>query len=142
MSTYNHKGYESNGHRIARPCSKHPNTEHWSAIRNAALERDRHGCRTCWRTAKDGYALECHHRHYDNWGAEELDDVVMLCIRCHDLHTSDVRLARHAASPPIPLDQVSRSPDSYVPLMRSEIGVTPHREAIAVFVPARKKLRF
>lgn len=139
MSTFYHNGYEADGHRICRPSSQHPNPKHWSAIRRAALERDCHACRTCWKTEKDGYALECHHRHYDNWGAEHLDDVIMLCIRCHDLHTNDVRLARFSAKNPIPLRVTIGSIDTFVPLARDELKVLPHQESLSTFVPIGRR---
>ncbi len=142
MSTFSNNGYVADGHRIARPRSNHPAPGHWRVIRGAALERDRHACRTCWRTENDGYALECHHRHYDNWGAEQLDDVVILCIRCHDLHTDDVRRARHAATSLLPVYAVPESSDSFVSLVRNELGTTPHRESLATFVPTHKRLHF
>ena len=107
MSSINHNGRVANGHRIARPAANHPNLDHWYALRRAALERDLFAWRTCWRDEADGFALKCHHRHYDTWGHERLEDVVMLCVPCHDLHTNDVRLARYA--------QIARSAPTHVP---------------------------
>lgn len=135
MSTCANSGYEADGHRIARPSINHPDPRHWNLIRIAALMRDRHACRTCWRTESDGYALECHHRHYDNWGAENLEDVVILCVRCHDLHTSDVRLARYAASSVAQVRATFGLPETYVPCLRKEIELAPHHKSQVVFVP-------
>jgi hypothetical protein len=91
---YSHNGYEADGHRLYRPERNHPSPTHWAHICRIALIRDGQACRTCWKSAKDGYSLECHHRHYDNWGNERPEDVVILCKRCQDLFMNDIRQAR------------------------------------------------
>jgi hypothetical protein len=40
--------------------------------------------------------MELHHRHYDTWGNEGLEDVVLLCVSCHDAITSTIRSRRMA----------------------------------------------
>ena len=56
----------------------------WRHLRDQALRRDGHRCRLC-RNAK---ATSVHHRSYehcdDNFVAP-LDDLVSLCMRCHDI---------------------------------------------------------
>lgn len=37
--------------------------------------------------------LEVHHRTYDNLGAEEPEDCVVLCSRCHELHHKNMPIA-------------------------------------------------
>jgi 5-methylcytosine-specific restriction endonuclease McrA len=54
-------------------------TRHWRDIRLQALERDGHRCQGCRRTDR----LECHHLTYERLGAELLEDVAILCQRCH-----------------------------------------------------------
>jgi len=79
-----------------RPFGLHPHPAHWEKIRKQALKRDGYQCRLCNHSQKDGYRLECHHRHYENWGEENLEDVTMLCIECHDLITNYNRESRYA----------------------------------------------
>jgi hypothetical protein len=74
-----------------RPNANHPNPKHWEEIRKQAIERDGGACRCCEETED----LECHHRHYRNWGQERLEDVVMLCRQCHDSITSRLRSERY-----------------------------------------------
>ena len=83
-----------NGRRVIRPPSAHPNPVHWDKIRQEALARDGNACRCCPATAQDGYRLEVHHRHYDNWGHEKLEDVVCVCVACHDAITDRMRELR------------------------------------------------
>lgn len=54
-------------------------SSHWRDIRRQALERDGHCCTTCKGTVK----LEVHHRTYERVGKELLEDVIVLCQRCH-----------------------------------------------------------
>ena len=136
-----HNGYVADGHRIYRPAKNHPNPEHWANIRRLALLRDGKACRTCWRTARNGYSLECHHRHYDNWGHERLEDVVILCIRCHDLHTNDVREARYAYRQTISPPTVDIPSEVYVPYRRKETEVPSYKTPTAVFIPNRRVYR-
>lgn len=76
-------------YRTFRPHGSHPNPSHWESIRQQALERDGHQCRNCDAREGDVYEgygkvrLEVHHRHYRNWGKEDLDDVTVLCKECH-----------------------------------------------------------
>src|SRR5687768_4842718 len=65
-----------------RPFEQHPHPRHWEDVRQAALRRDA-GCRACGSMER----LEVHHRTYERWGHEILDDVTTLCRDCHDLIT-------------------------------------------------------
>lgn len=80
-----------NGLNVMRPPKSHPNPDHWNEIRMAALERDGFACRCCPNDSASGIPLEIHHRHYENWGKEQLEDVVTLCVTCHDAITSRIR---------------------------------------------------
>lgn len=68
---------------------RHPNPEHWKVIRVGALARDR-GCRVC-ASLRD---LETHHRTYERFGNERLDDVTTLCKHCHEMFTRAIRMQR------------------------------------------------
>ena len=60
------------------PYLRYLGTEHWRTIRRLILERDRGLCRLC-----PGGADHVHHIHYRNRGREKLEDLVLLCRRCH-----------------------------------------------------------
>lgn len=80
-----------NDKKVLRPPHQHPNPEHWGHVRTAALERDGQACRCCPNDTASSVSLQIHHRHYGNWGQEALDDVVTLCVLCHDAITSRIR---------------------------------------------------
>ena len=74
----------------------------WNALRQQRrdLQRLPSGavhCGTCWATEGDGHHFELHHRHYNTFGEESLQDVILLCVPCHDAITDRIRSARHAA---------------------------------------------
>ena len=54
-------------------------TAHWQAERQAAKERAHHRCQLCNR----GGELHVHHRTYERLGAEEPQDLTVLCAECH-----------------------------------------------------------
>jgi hypothetical protein len=55
-------------------------TPHWKRIRESALIRDEYTCRDCGIAAE-----EVHHLSYERkYKPEEIDDVVSLCIPCHN----------------------------------------------------------
>lgn len=90
-------------YRQFRPRGSHPRPEHWRSIRQQAIERDGNQCRLC--SARDGeflgdwgaVCLEVHHRTYERFGNELLDDVTTLCQQCHRQHTDAVMAARDRA---------------------------------------------
>lgn len=53
----------------------------WSNLRKAVIARDK-SCRLC-ASAK---SLNVHHRTYARVGDEDLDDLTLLCRRCHERH--------------------------------------------------------
>ena len=138
---YTHNGYVADGHRIYRPAKDHPNPRHWAHIRRIALLRDGQACRTCWKSAKDGHSLECHHRHYDNWGRERPEDVVILCNRCHDLFTSDIRQARYEFQQTMFSPYTTAPTDIYMPYYRTDIQVPSCNIPNSAFVRTQKKPR-
>lgn len=61
-------------------------SDQWRRIRNLVLERDGFKCRRCGdggRAADIISHLDVHHITYDRRGEEHLDDLVLLCRRCH-----------------------------------------------------------
>ncbi len=53
----------------------------WALLRVKALTKVNYKCVACESTD----TLQLHHRHYQTLGEESLDDVVILCKKCHDL---------------------------------------------------------
>lgn len=66
----------------------------WHAKREAALLRSGHKCQSCG-AHKD---LEVHHKHYETLGNEQPEDLVVLCIRCHDRADERRRRRNHRAA--------------------------------------------
>lgn len=70
-------------------------SDHWQRIRHMALERavgrcQNSGCHYRLLSREElaecpprGYGLDVHHLTYDRLGHERLDDVLVLCRRCH-----------------------------------------------------------
>lgn len=80
---------------VTRPAKNHPNPDYWFELRQKKAQEQNHQCGTCWRTSKE-YVMELHHRHYNTWGNERPEDVVMLCVSCHDAITGVIRSRRMA----------------------------------------------
>src|SRR5438874_456134 len=53
----------------------------WQSRRLLALQHAGHRCQVC--NSPDG--LEVHHRTYERIGNEELEDLTVLCHRCHEI---------------------------------------------------------
>lgn len=83
--------YQSVSQEKASFYIKYINSRTWRLKRREILKRDNYECRTC--CSKED--LEVHHRHYRNLGNEELDDLITLCIQCHDAITSSIRFRRN-----------------------------------------------
>ncbi len=58
-------------------------TKEWKARRNRALLRAGNKCVPCGRS---DVPLEVHHNCYERRGSELLEDLVVLCRRCHQLY--------------------------------------------------------
>lgn len=54
-------------------------TDHWQAIRKAALQRAGYRCQLC----NTNGLLDVHHRTYARLGCEKPFDVTVLCRQCH-----------------------------------------------------------
>ena len=109
------------GHLVTRPARFHPDPEAWYGLRDLVILEQENECGVCWRSGEH-YRMELHHRHYDNWGEEGEQDVILLCVSCHDAITSVIRSRRMAKG-----DQT--------------IKRTPVRKAVAkVTRPKRKKV--
>ena len=56
------------------------NSPEWAEKRKAVRLRDKK-CQKCGRKR----FLHVHHLTYENFGNEKLEDLILLCNRCHDL---------------------------------------------------------
>lgn len=65
------------------PYAEYLRTSEWQTTRRAKLEQVGHQCRRCGTDRP----LHVHHLTYDHVGHEWLDELVVLCKRCHsDIH--------------------------------------------------------
>lgn len=53
----------------------------WALLRVNALTKVNYNCVAC----KSTDTLQLHHKHYQTLGEESLDDVIILCKKCHEL---------------------------------------------------------
>lgn len=93
---------------VLRPTKNHPYPAYWEALREQVIELQNGECGTCAIAP----GTDLHHRHYDNFGCEALDDVILLCRPCHKAITSRIRDARYAAG--------EGDCDSFLPVTREE----------------------
>lgn len=56
-------------------------SDKWRELRLSVLERDKYTCRECGAKNK----LHIHHLKYDNVFNEPLEDLIVLCEKCHSL---------------------------------------------------------
>lgn len=92
---------EIDGNKVMRPSVNHPRQSLWETLREARAKHQTGEdgmvcCGTCWRTYPSAAGLDLHHRHYNNFGNEKLEDVILLCRSCHDSITSRIREERFA----------------------------------------------
>ena len=69
--------------------AKYINSKKWELVRRRKLKAVGYKCQECHR----GCELDVHHLTYERFGNERLDDIVVLCKRCHnDLHYYENRI--------------------------------------------------
>ena len=78
----------------------HYSSHYWRTIREQCLARDNSRCRLC----NSPEALQAHHRTYERFGKEDVNDLTTLCAECHDLVTDHQRRQRYTTRqlPPVP----------------------------------------
>lgn len=68
---------------------EHINSRKWQRLRRNKFIESGHKCEECGRE----WELDVHHRTYERLGSEEMEDLVVLCKRCHsDLHYYEHRI--------------------------------------------------
>ena len=78
-----------------------------SPARLEELRLSGHRCRVCDRGPPE-VRLEVHHRTYERFGAERVEDLTTLCRECHVVVTDALRRRRHAAATLPPLVDTPR----------------------------------
>jgi hypothetical protein len=64
-----------------RPYAERRQTKEWAILKKQVHRRDGYRCRLCGR---DGVELHVHHRTYETYAEERLEDLVTLCRTCHE----------------------------------------------------------
>lgn len=118
-----------NGRNALRPSQPHPRPAYWAELRALKLAEQGNACACCPNDASAGYQLELHHRHYENWGNEQPEDVVILCSLCHEFVTSRFRMT----------DEYRVEPGEYAPPRPGLPPVEIHENALPV--PPQQLLR-
>jgi 5-methylcytosine-specific restriction endonuclease McrA len=66
----------------AKPYADRRSTREWAILKRRIHRRDGYRCRMC---GAGGVELHVHHRTYDTYAEERLEDLITLCRSCHDL---------------------------------------------------------
>ena len=62
-------------------------TKRWQKLRFEVLKRSKGKCERCGYETWNPNGLDVHHLTYSNVGNEKLDDLIVVCPRCHmELH--------------------------------------------------------
>nr|WP_294560394.1 HNH endonuclease signature motif containing protein [uncultured Rhodopila sp.] len=67
-------------------------TETWQRKRQGAYLAYEGRCGMCGRLLRFEGKWAAHHKHYRNIGSEPLDDLVLLCYRCHKAYHKGLKL--------------------------------------------------
>lgn len=63
---------------------RHLNSTYWADLKRRALNRSGKQCERCGWQILGPYQSQLHHKTYERLGREELEDVELLCISCHE----------------------------------------------------------
>ncbi len=69
------------------PYEEYMATDHWKNKRSAKLASCRYACQIC----NSNDRLTVHHRTYERMGHEDLEDLTVMCRRCHGIFHGKVR---------------------------------------------------
>jgi 5-methylcytosine-specific restriction endonuclease McrA len=64
-----------------RPYADRRTTQEWAVLKKQVHRRDRYRCRLCGR---GDVQLHVHHRTYETYAEERLEDLITLCRSCHE----------------------------------------------------------
>lgn len=62
--------------------AEHLASAKWMAVREGALKRAGYKCQKCG-VSKWSAKLEVHHLHYETFGKERPQDLLVVCLKCH-----------------------------------------------------------
>jgi len=62
----------------------HLKSTYWVWLKRRALHRSGNRCERCGWDILGPYQSHLHHRTYERFGREELEDVELLCVSCHE----------------------------------------------------------
>jgi hypothetical protein len=65
-------------------------SDEWKHLANIAKDAAGRRCRVCNSPSQ----LNAHHRTYERFGHEDIEDLTVLCHECHDLFTKNGKLKR------------------------------------------------
>ena len=125
------------GRLVMRPAKNHPDPEYWYGLRDLVILDQSNECGVCWRSGEH-YKMELHHRHYDTWGEEGFDDVILLCVSCHDAITSVIRSRRMAKGDQTLKQEAVRKVVKAVSRPRRKKVAVPRAKAEKKVVKSRK----
>ena len=111
----------------------------WHAVRRTALRRSHYSCDICGEKASENTHLHVHHLTYERFGAENIDDVVVLCEDCHnEVHEyvdyailksrsfiETVSSDGHGYEPWVALPHMRHSPVNLLPVILATLAQTP-----------------
>lgn len=60
--------------------NRYIHSNNWKDIRNARLQKDNNRCRNCGSVLN----LQVHHKNYNSFGNENINDIITLCDECHN----------------------------------------------------------
>lgn len=69
-------------------------SEPWKVIREMCLIRSGFMCEKCGKMGKQvggDASLHVHHRHYLNFGCEDMEDLMVLCKQCHKMEHRKIK---------------------------------------------------
>jgi 5-methylcytosine-specific restriction endonuclease McrA len=64
-----------------KPYAERRQTKEWAILKKQVHRRDGYRCRLCGR---DDVELHVHHRTYESYAEERLEDLITLCRTCHE----------------------------------------------------------
>jgi hypothetical protein len=106
---------------MKRPAKEHPNPEYWNWLREKIIEERGAKCQAiAHHTREAGYQLELHHTHYNTWGCEKSEDVLLLCNLCHEAITSVQRRERYEKRDISAIEPIKIVPDREVFIVNDE----------------------
>jgi hypothetical protein len=83
---------------------EHLHSDYWETLKKEKLEICGHRCQRCGAEGTLLDPLECHHLHYRTVYHEGLEDVEIVCVKCHctEHGTNRIRSYAHISAESLP----------------------------------------